>query len=82
MANLHEAIFALNSSVVTIRGDVAYTPDGQVVEYDKAAAEAKMVELTAAEEAAATAAVAAKESAVAKLAALGLTEAEVKALIG
>ena len=75
MANLHEAIYALNPTVVTIRGDVAYTADEQVVEYDKAAAEAKVAELIAAEEAAAAAA-------VAKLAALGLTEAEVKALIG
>jgi hypothetical protein len=82
MANLHEAIYALNPTVVTIRGDVAYTADEQVVEYDKAAAEAKVAELQAAEEAAAAAKVAAKESAVAKLAALGLTEAEVKALIG
>jgi hypothetical protein len=82
MANLHEAIYALNPTVVTIRGDVAYDKDENIVEYDKAAAEAKVAELQAAEEAAAAAAVAAKESAVAKLAALGLTEAEVKALIG
>jgi len=82
MASLHEAIYALNPTVVTIRGDVAYDANEQVVEYDKAAAEAKVAELIAAQEAAAIAAVAAKESAVAKLAALGLTEAEVKALIG
>ena len=82
MASLHEAIYALNPTVITIRGDVAYDANEQVVEYDKAAAEAKVAELIAAQEAAAIAAVAAKESAVAKLAALGLTEAEIKALIG
>ena len=32
MLDLHDAIRAINSSVVTIRGDVAYTQDGQVVQ--------------------------------------------------
>jgi hypothetical protein len=36
----HEAIYALNPSVVTIRGDVAYDANDNVVEYDKAAVEA------------------------------------------
>ena len=36
----HEAIYALNPSVVTIRGDVAYDADGNEVEYDKDAVEA------------------------------------------
>ena len=36
----HEAIFALNPSVVTIRGDVAYDANGNEVSYDKAAVEA------------------------------------------
>jgi len=36
----HEAIFKLNPSVVTIRGDVAYNADGNEVSYDKAAVEA------------------------------------------
>jgi hypothetical protein len=31
----HEAIFKLNSSVVTIRGDVAYDENGNEVVYDK-----------------------------------------------
>ena len=35
-----KAIFALNPSVVTIRGDVAYDANDNVVEYDKAAVEA------------------------------------------
>lgn len=36
----HDAIYALNPSVVTIRGDVAYDANDNVVEYDKAAVEA------------------------------------------
>jgi hypothetical protein len=82
MANLHDAIRALNSSIVTIRGDVAYTQDEQVIQYDMAQAEAKLVELQAQEDAKEQAAKDAKASALAKLAALGLTQDEVKALIG
>ena len=37
----HEAIYKLNPSVVTIRGDTAYDADGNVVEYDNDAAEAE-----------------------------------------
>jgi ribosome-interacting GTPase 1 len=37
---LNEAIYKLNPTVVTIRGDVAYDDNEQVVEYDLAAAEA------------------------------------------
>ena len=37
---LTEAIFKLNPSVVTIRGDVAYDSNEQVVAYDLSAAEA------------------------------------------
>ena len=36
----HESIYALNPTVVTIRGDIAYDADNNVVEYDKAAVEA------------------------------------------
>jgi len=35
-----DAIYKLNPSVVTIRGDVAYDADGNEVAYDKAAVEA------------------------------------------
>ena len=38
--NLHKAIYTLNPSVVTIRGDVAYDADGNEVGYDKAAVQA------------------------------------------
>jgi len=82
MITLHDAIRALNSTVVTIRGDVAYTQDEQVVQYDLAAAQAKLVELQAAEAQAEQAAKDAKDSALAKLSALGLSEDEVKALLG
>ena len=82
MITLHDAIRSLNSTVVTIRGDVAYTQDEQVVQYDLAAAQAKLVQLQAAEAQAEQAAKDAKASALAKLAALGLTQDEVKALLG
>ena len=82
MITLHEAIYEINPLVVTIRGDVAYDKDEQVIEYDLEAAQAKLVELQAEEAAKEQAAVAAKESALAKLAKLGLTEAEIKAIIG
>jgi hypothetical protein len=36
----HEAIYKLNPSVVTIRGDVAYDANNNIVEYDKAAVDA------------------------------------------
>jgi hypothetical protein len=35
-----EAIYKLNPSVVTVRGDVAYDADGNEVSYDKAAVQA------------------------------------------
>ena len=37
---LHDAIYQLNPSIITIRGDVAYDANEQVVSYDLAAAEA------------------------------------------
>jgi hypothetical protein len=36
----HEAIYKLNPSVVTVRGDKAYDTSGNEVAYDKAAVEA------------------------------------------
>jgi len=82
MINLHNAIFALNPSVVTIRGDIAYDANGQEVAYNMAQAEAKLAELQAQAEADAQAVIDVKNSALAKLAALGLTQAEVTSLIG
>jgi hypothetical protein len=82
MINIHQAIRALNLSIVTIRGDIAYDANEQEIAYDKDAAEAKLVELQAAEIAAQEAQTTAKQSALAKLTALGLTQNEVKALVG
>lgn len=36
----HQAIFALNPSVVSVRNETAYDADGNEVQYDKAAVEA------------------------------------------
>ena len=82
MITLHDAIYALNPSIVTIRGDVAYDANEQEVAYDKDAAQAKFAELQAAEVAAQEAQATSKASALAKLAALGLTQDEVKSLLG
>jgi len=75
MINLHNAIRKLNSSVITINGNIAYDADGNEVAYDLQA-------VTAQAQADAQAAIDTKASAFAKLAALGLSEDEVKALVG
>jgi len=75
MINLHNAIFDLNPSIKVIRGDVAYDAEGNEVAYDLQA-------VTAQAEADAQAVIDTKASALAKLAALGLTQDEVKALVG
>jgi hypothetical protein len=77
---LQEAIFQLNSTIKVIRGDVAYDDAGNEVEYDLAQAEAKALELQAEAQAAVEAQAAAKQSALNKLMALGLTEEEALAL--
>jgi len=77
-----QAIRSLNPNIVTIRGDIAYDQDENVIEYDMTAIEAKITELEAQELAKEQAAIDAKQSALAKLAALGLTADEVKALVG
>jgi len=79
---LHDAIYALNSDIKVIRGDVAYDQEGNEVAYDKSATEVKLAELQAAETAKQEAEIAAKETALSKLTALGLTADEVKALLG
>ena len=71
----HEIIYKLNPTVVTIRGDIAYDADGNEVAYDLQA-------VTAQAEADAQAVIDTKASALAKLAKLGLTEDEIKALVG
>ena len=75
MINIPFAILELYPNVVTIQGDIAYDKDGNKVAYDLAAVTAKA---QADEQAAKDV----KASALAKLAALGLTQDEVKALVG
>jgi len=82
MINIQHAIVALNSNIVTVRGDIAYDANEQEVAYDMAQAEAKLAELQAAETVAIETQATAKASALAKLTALGLSEDEVKALVG
>ena len=82
MITLHEAIYVLNPTIITIRGDIAYDSNDQEVAYDMAQAEAKLAEMQAEETAKQEAQVSAKQSAMAKLAKLGLTQDEVKALVG
>jgi hypothetical protein len=79
----HMAILKLYSQVVTVddvRG--AFDAEGNKVEIDESAVDAKAIELELAEANAKQTAIDAKASALAKLAALGLTQDEVKALVG
>jgi hypothetical protein len=70
-----EALYKLYPNVVRTVGDIAYDLDGNEVAYDLQA-------VTAQAEADAQSAIDTKASALAKLAALGLTQDEVKALVG
>jgi len=69
------AIYKLYSQVISTINDVAYDANGNEVAYDLQA-------VTAQAQADAQAVIDTKASALAKLAALGLTQDEVKALIG
>ena len=71
----YQVLLKLNPSIVKIIGDTAYDVDGNEVAYNLAA-------VTAQAEADAQAVIDTKASALAKLAALGLTQDEVKALVG
>ena len=77
----HEAIYAIYPQVVMINDNTgAFDAEGNQVEIDLAAVEAKALELQAEAEAAAQAKLDAKQSALNKLMALGLTEEEALAL--
>ena len=69
------AIYKLYPQVVRTVGDIAYDADGNEVAYDLQA-------VTAQAQADAQTAIDIRESALAKLAKLGLTQDEVKALVG
>ena len=75
MINLFQALQNLYLNVITLQGDIAYDADGNEVAYDLQA-------VTAQAEADAQTAIDTKASALAKLAALGLTQDEVKSLVG
>ena len=70
-----QAVFKLYPQVLTMRGDDAYDANGNEVAYDLSA-------VTAQAQKDAQAVIDTKASALAKLTALGLTEDEVKSLIG
>ena len=69
------AIYKLYPQVKSTNGDIAYDSEGNEVAYDLQA-------VTAQAQADAQAAIDTKASALAKLTALGLSEDEVKALVG
>jgi hypothetical protein len=73
-------LYKLYPNVIRTVGDTAYDADGNEVTYDLAAVEAKAEELQAKEAAAIQAQADAKQSALNKLMALGLTEEEALAL--
>ena len=75
MINNTEAIYKLYPTVVRTIGAIAYDVNGNEVAYDLQA-------VTAQAQADAQAVIDTKSSALAKLAALGLSEDEVKALVG
>jgi len=79
----HNAIFALYPQVVTIDdGTGAFDKDGNKVEIDQSAVDVKALELEEAQLKAWQDKDMIKQSALAKLAKLGLTQDEVKALVG
>jgi hypothetical protein len=76
----HEAIYKLYPQVKYINAKTAYDADDNEVVYDQAAVEVKAAELQAEVEAAKQTQIAAKQTALNKLMALGLTEEEALAL--
>ena len=77
---IHEAIYTLYPQVVVIRGEDAFDKDDVQVEYDLAAVQVKAAELQAEQEVKVQAQIDARQSALNKLMALGLTEEEALAL--
>ena len=74
-SDLNQAIYKLYPQTVRTVGDVAYDANGNEVAYD-------LQTVTAQAQADAQTVIDTKASALAKLAALGLTQDEVKALVG
>ena len=82
MIDLHQAIYALNPSIVTIRGEDAFDANENPVSYDMAQAQAKFLEMQEAELKVFQDKDMAQQSAIAKLSALGLTADEISAITG
>ena len=80
--NIIDAIYKLHPNAVRTVGDIAYDANGNEVAYDLSAVTAKIAQDEADKVAAEQAQATAKASALAKLTALGLSEDEVKALVG
>ena len=77
----HKAIYALYPQVITIDdGTGAFDENGNKVEIDENAVNAKAVKLEADAQATEQASIAAKQTAISKLTALGLTADEIAAL--
>ena len=75
MIDIIPTLYKLYPNVIRTVGNTAYDADGNEVAYD-------LVAVTAQAEADAQAVIDTKASALAKLAALGLTQEEVKSLLG
>jgi hypothetical protein len=87
MTSLHQAVYALYPNAIAIRGNdiesiTAEDANNKSISISQNEVIAKLAELQAAEAQAEQAAKDDKDSALAKLAKLGLTEDEVKALLG
>jgi len=86
MIHIHDAVYAVYTNAVTIRGNdvnslLVEDINGHPITIVPATVIAKQADLQAIENATEQAAIASKASALAKLTALGLTQAEVTALI-
>jgi hypothetical protein len=84
---LHDAVRELCPTAITVRGyDIdsasAYDANEKELSFNKTELTAKCAELEATKEAEKQAAEAAKQSGMAKLAAIGLTPDEIKSLLG
>jgi len=77
-----DALYELYPQIVKTQDNIAYDADGNEITYDITAVNAKVAQNESDKVAQEQAQVSAKASALAKLAALGLTQDEVKAFLG
>ena len=82
MININDAIYTLNPSIVTIRGEDAFDANENQVSYDMAQAQEKLTQMQEEEAVKQQVQIDAKASALAKLSALGLTAEEIKSITG